>query len=107
MAVISFIAGSSLLTNMLQSRCSRLSTRAPRKHQHHGWCGAPRAEFHLRPLPYELEALEPHMSKKTLEFHWGKHHRGGVENLNKQIEDTLLVKKRKRRLRTLLHSATV
>ncbi|KAG0589209.1 hypothetical protein M758_1G002900 [Ceratodon purpureus] len=49
---------------------------------------SPRAEFHLRPLPYEMDALEPHMSKTTLEFHWGKHHRSYVDNLNKQIEGT-------------------
>nr|QDM54629.1 superoxide dismutase [Pteris vittata] len=46
--------------------------------------------FHLRPLPFEMDALEPHMSKQTLEFHWGKHHRAYVDNLNKQIKDTEL-----------------
>ena len=30
------------------------------------------------------------MSKKTLEFHWGKHHRAYVDNLNKQITGTHL-----------------
>lgn len=30
------------------------------------------------------------MSKQTLEFHWGKHHRGYVDNLNKQIIGTEL-----------------
>lgn len=30
------------------------------------------------------------MSKETLEYHWGKHHRGYVENLNKQIVGTEL-----------------
>ncbi|GAY60615.1 Superoxide dismutase (Fe) 2 [Citrus sinensis] len=35
-------------------------------------------------------ALEPHMSKDTLEYHWGKHHRAYVENLNKQIVGTEL-----------------
>lgn len=30
------------------------------------------------------------MSKETLEYHWGKHHRGYVDNLNKQIEGTEL-----------------
>ena len=28
----------------------------------------------LMTLPYDLDALEPHMSKETLEFHYGKHH---------------------------------
>lgn len=35
-------------------------------------------------------ALEPYMSKETLEYHWGKHHRGYVDNLNKQIVGTEL-----------------
>nr|AJP77020.1 Fe superoxide dismutase [Isoetes sinensis] len=42
----------------------------------------------LKHPPYELDALEPYMSKKSLEFHWGKHHRAYVDNLNKQIEGT-------------------
>jgi Fe-Mn family superoxide dismutase len=41
--------------------------------------------FELPKLPYELDALEPHISKKTLEFHYGKHHHGYVNNLNKLI----------------------
>ncbi|KAK9820021.1 hypothetical protein WJX72_005216 [[Myrmecia] bisecta] len=52
-----------------------------------------RAEFQLAPPPYELDALEPKMSKKTLEFHWGKHHRTYVTNLNNQIKGTDLEKK--------------
>lgn len=36
------------------------------------------------------DALEPHMSKQTLEFHWGKHHRAYVENLKKQVLGTEL-----------------
>ncbi|KAM0042971.1 putative superoxide dismutase [Helianthus debilis subsp. tardiflorus] len=47
----------------------------------------------LKPPPYALDALEPHMSKETLEYHWGKHHRGYVNNLNKQIEGTELHEK--------------
>ncbi|XP_042753216.1 superoxide dismutase [Fe], chloroplastic [Lactuca sativa] len=46
----------------------------------------------LKPLPFALDALEPHMSKETLEYHWGKHHRSYVNNLNKQIEGTELNK---------------
>lgn len=42
----------------------------------------------LKDLPYPLEALEPHMSKATLETHWGKHHRAYVDNLNKQIANS-------------------
>ena len=41
--------------------------------------------FELSLLPYEKNALEPYISEKTLEFHYGKHHRTYVENLNKLI----------------------
>ncbi|KAB1204108.1 Superoxide dismutase [Fe] 2, chloroplastic [Morella rubra] len=47
-------------------------------------------KFDLKPPPYPLNALEPHMSQRTLEYHWGKHHRGYVDNLNKQIVGTEL-----------------
>ncbi|PON65507.1 Manganese/iron superoxide dismutase [Trema orientale] len=46
------------------------------------------AQFELKPPPYPLNGLEPNMSQETLEYHWGKHHRGYVENLNKQIVGT-------------------
>ena len=36
----------------------------------------------LPPLPYALNALEPHISKETLEYHYGKHHQTYVTNLN-------------------------
>ncbi|PSR93280.1 Superoxide dismutase [Fe] 2 like [Actinidia chinensis var. chinensis] len=48
------------------------------------------AKFELKPPPYPLNALEPLMSRDTLEYHWGKHHRTYVENLNKQIVGTEL-----------------
>lgn len=31
------------------------------------------------------DALEPYMSQRTLEVHWGEHHRGYLEGLNKQL----------------------
>ncbi|KAK7344767.1 hypothetical protein VNO77_14799 [Canavalia gladiata] len=46
------------------------------------------AEFELKPPPYHLNALEPIMSQETLEYHWGKHHRTYVNNLNMQIDGT-------------------
>jgi Fe-Mn family superoxide dismutase len=49
--------------------------------------------FVLPPLPYPMNALEPHMSAKTLEFHHGKHHKTYVETLNKLIEGTPLADK--------------
>ncbi|KAG2501256.1 hypothetical protein HYH03_001063 [Edaphochlamys debaryana] len=48
------------------------------------------AALELKAPPYKLDALEPHMSKQTLEFHWGKHHRTYVDNMNKQIAGTPL-----------------
>lgn len=42
----------------------------------------------LMKLPYELDALQPLMSKETLEFHYGKHHQTYVNNLNNLIIGT-------------------
>jgi Fe-Mn family superoxide dismutase len=42
----------------------------------------------LSPLPYAENALEPVITAKTLSFHYGKHHKGYVDNLNKLIGGT-------------------
>ena len=42
----------------------------------------------LPPLPYDRTALEPHISGETLDYHYGKHHKAYVDNLNKLIEGT-------------------
>src|SRR4051812_41399589 len=42
----------------------------------------------LPPLPYPADALQPHMSRETLEFHHGKHHRTYVTKLNELIRGT-------------------
>ena len=54
----------------------------------------------LPELPYSLDALEPHISRNTLEFHYGKHHAAYMTNLNnlvagtdleaKSLDDTIL-----------------
>jgi Fe-Mn family superoxide dismutase len=44
--------------------------------------------FTLPQLPYDQNALEPHISAETLEFHHGKHHNAYVTNLNKLIAGT-------------------
>jgi Fe-Mn family superoxide dismutase len=44
--------------------------------------------FTLPPLPYAMDALAPHISQETLEYHYGKHHQAYVTNLNKAIEGT-------------------
>ncbi|MFA5520146.1 MAG: Fe-Mn family superoxide dismutase [Castellaniella sp.] len=46
--------------------------------------------FTLPPLPYALDALAPHISKETLEYHHGKHHAAYVNNLNNLIKGTEL-----------------
>jgi len=47
----------------------------------------------LPPLPFDKNALEPHISAQTLEFHYGKHHNAYVTNLNNLIKDTDLADK--------------
>jgi len=42
----------------------------------------------LPPLPYAKDALAPHISAETLDFHYGKHHQAYVTNVNKLIEGT-------------------
>lgn len=44
--------------------------------------------FELPALPYEKNALEPHISAETLEYHYGKHHNTYVVNLNNLIKGT-------------------
>jgi len=44
--------------------------------------------FELPLLPYALDALEPYISRQTLEFHYGKHHQAYVNNLNKLVPGT-------------------
>lgn len=44
--------------------------------------------FELPKLPYELNALEPHIDAKTMEIHHGKHHNAYVTNLNAAIAGT-------------------
>ena len=39
-------------------------------------------------LSYGMDALEPHISKETLEYHYGKHHKTYVDNLNGLIPGT-------------------
>lgn len=45
-------------------------------------------EHKLPELPYAMNALEPHISRETLEYHYGKHHKTYVDNLNKLIPGT-------------------
>jgi Fe-Mn family superoxide dismutase len=45
-------------------------------------------EHTLPPLPYAIDALAPHISQETLEYHYGKHHQTYVTNLNNLIKGT-------------------
>ena len=45
-------------------------------------------QHQLPALPYALDALQPHISRETLEFHHGKHHQAYVTNLNNLIKGT-------------------
>jgi superoxide dismutase, Fe-Mn family len=45
-------------------------------------------EHTLPALPYAMDALAPHISKETLEFHYGKHHQTYATNLNNLIKGT-------------------
>jgi Fe-Mn family superoxide dismutase len=44
--------------------------------------------FELPPLPYAQDALAPHISAETMEYHYGKHHKTYVTNLNNLIPGT-------------------
>ncbi|MGN6703587.1 MAG: superoxide dismutase [Fe] [Burkholderiaceae bacterium] len=45
-------------------------------------------EHTLPPLPYPMDALAPHISKETLEYHYGKHHQAYLTNLLNMIKGT-------------------
>jgi len=45
--------------------------------------------FELPPLPYARDALAPHISEETLDYHYGKHHNSYITNLNELIIGTI------------------
>lgn len=46
--------------------------------------------FALPKLPYDTSALAPVLTKETFEFHYGKHHKAYIDNMNKALEDSPL-----------------
>ena len=48
--------------------------------------------FELPPLPYPKNALEPHISERTMDFHHGKHHQAYVTNLNNLVKGSPMEK---------------
>ncbi len=69
----------------------------------------------LKPLPYALDALEPYISKKTMSFHYEKHHGGYISKLDellkssplagKSLEEIILQSHEKQELRPLFNNA--
>ncbi|MFO8084134.1 MAG: superoxide dismutase [Desulfobacterales bacterium] len=55
-------------------------------------CFPTNEQFLLPPLPYSDTALEPVISSNTIRFHYGNHHKGYVDNLNKLISGTEFVR---------------
>ena len=56
-----------------------------------GWAqAAPTGPFTLMKLPYPDDGLDPVISPNTIGFHYGKHHKGYVDNLNKLVAGTEL-----------------
>lgn len=45
--------------------------------------------FSLPTLSYSLDGLEPYLSQETLEYHYGKHHKAYIDNLNGLILGTV------------------
>jgi Fe-Mn family superoxide dismutase len=56
-------------------------------------------------LPYTIDALEPHVSARTLEFHHGKHHKSYVDKLNAAIQDTVYADQSLETIMTGAHEA--
>lgn len=50
-------------------------------------------EHILPPLPFKENELEPYMSKETIEYHYGRHHKAYVDSLNKLIPNSQFVGK--------------
>ena len=51
--------------------------------------------FEVPPLPYEYDALEPHIDEATMRVHHDKHHQAYVDNANKALAGTDLEKSAK------------
>jgi len=49
-----------------------------------------KAQFQLPPLPWNRNALAPHISEETINFHYGKHHQAYVNNLNNFSNDAVM-----------------
>ena len=52
--------------------------------------------FEVPPLPYDYDALEPHIDEQTMRIHHDKHHQAYVDNANKALEGTQWADRRSR-----------
>lgn len=84
-----FLAGSAVVIGG-QAMASRSEASSLSKKSSSEPARAQDGPFKLTPLPYAEDALEPHISAKTMSFHYGKHHKGYVEKLNKAIAEKKL-----------------
>jgi len=50
--------------------------------------------FEVPPLPYDYDALEPHIDEQTMRVHHDKHHQAYVDKANAALEDDLTVSER-------------
>ncbi|RDX90914.1 Superoxide dismutase [Fe] 3, chloroplastic, partial [Mucuna pruriens] len=78
-------------SNLILADLSRKFKIPKLLHRKKRFDGSPRSSkttafYGLKTPPYEHDALEPYMSKKTIDMHWGKYHRNFIEGLNKQLE---------------------
>jgi Fe-Mn family superoxide dismutase len=80
-----FLAGSAVLLGA-QAMASESGTGDAREGSAREPWPAVDGPFVLAPLPYSEDALDPHISAKTMSFHYGKHHKTYVEKLNKAVE---------------------
>jgi superoxide dismutase, Fe-Mn family len=87
-----FLAGSAVLlgANAMAQKTSPTPKPAeavpPQTEKPKEQAAAPTGPFVLAPLPWAENALEPHISGKTIGFHYGKHHKTYIDKLNKAVE---------------------
>jgi len=80
------MAGASALASVGSLTHARTASIAGLQPEDLGWNDAT-LEYELPPLPYEYDALEPHIDAQTMTIHHDKHHAGYVRGLNKALQN--------------------